>query len=255
MLATLISKYLESNRRLVIPQFGAILVKNPGHQLLFSPLLTRDDGVLRQLIMESGISEVEATGMIDRLLFDIRYALDAKESYLIEGVCRFVKDQTDTIQLITVHQTSSPVENKLTPPQDQDDIEVEVKPQTETEEISQREVVATVEPQRKEPSQTRDDQSKEDATIEELPPEAPAPAKLKLDRSLFEPDPDLEGLSYGNSRTKSRATRQINKRKGVDLWLVLAIVVAAIALTAILYGFLREGAGSSISDHYSEQQY
>ena len=44
MLYRTIERYLESHKRLVIPQFGAFVVKTPGESVLFTELLRRDDG-------------------------------------------------------------------------------------------------------------------------------------------------------------------------------------------------------------------
>lgn len=50
MLIPVITQYLETHKRLVIPQLGAFIVKEPGRAVLFSELLKRDDGVLRGLL-------------------------------------------------------------------------------------------------------------------------------------------------------------------------------------------------------------
>lgn len=76
-----IKKYLCDNRRLVVPSFGAFIVKEPG-TVLFSELISTDDGVLRQLLMEQGLSEIEAAAKIDRLIFEVRHSL------INEGRCR-----------------------------------------------------------------------------------------------------------------------------------------------------------------------
>ena len=68
MLYRTIERYLESHKRLVIPQFGAFVVKTRGESVLFTELLRRDDGVLRTLLREEGMSELEAAGEIDRFL-------------------------------------------------------------------------------------------------------------------------------------------------------------------------------------------
>ena len=70
MLSLVISQYLESHKRLVVPQLGAFIVKEPGHAVLFSELLKRDDGVLRRLLSERGMNELEAAGEIDRFVFE-----------------------------------------------------------------------------------------------------------------------------------------------------------------------------------------
>ncbi|MGN0006868.1 MAG: hypothetical protein ACI35T_02090 [Alistipes sp.] len=69
-----IVQYLTTNRRLVVPSFGAFIVKNDD-EVLFSELLNTDDGVLRGLLIARGLSELAAVGAIDRFVFDARYAL------------------------------------------------------------------------------------------------------------------------------------------------------------------------------------
>ena len=59
-----ISQYLESHKRLVVPQLGTFIVKEPGVSIVFSELLKRDDGTLRRLLIDGGLSELEAAGEI-----------------------------------------------------------------------------------------------------------------------------------------------------------------------------------------------
>ena len=74
MVVDTINEYLKSNRRLVIPSFGAFVVKGDG-DIIFSELLKSDDGVLRGLLVAQGMREIEAAGKIDRFIFEIRHAL------------------------------------------------------------------------------------------------------------------------------------------------------------------------------------
>ena len=69
-----IAKYLQTNRRLVVPTFGAFMVKESGERL-FSDLLNSDDGVLSSLLRESGLNEMEAAVTIDRFIFEVRHEL------------------------------------------------------------------------------------------------------------------------------------------------------------------------------------
>ncbi len=80
MLVDTIKDYLKSNRRLVIPSFGAFIVKESG-EIIFSELLKRDDGVLRTLLISQGLREIEAAARIDRFIFECRHALQQS------GVC------------------------------------------------------------------------------------------------------------------------------------------------------------------------
>ena len=77
----IIAAYLLSNRRLVVPAFGAFMVKESGERV-FSELLRTDDGVLASLLREKGLNEMEAAVMIDRFIFEVRHEL---EQY---GYCR-----------------------------------------------------------------------------------------------------------------------------------------------------------------------
>lgn len=70
----IISQYLHDNRRLVVPSFGAFIVKDTG-EVLFSELLKSDDGVLRSLLSDKGLGEVAAAGAIDRFIFEARDAI------------------------------------------------------------------------------------------------------------------------------------------------------------------------------------
>ncbi len=76
MLIHTISQYLESHKRLVVPQLGTFIVKEPGVSIVFSELLKRDDGTLRRLLIGGGLSELEAAGEIDRFVFEVRHAVE-----------------------------------------------------------------------------------------------------------------------------------------------------------------------------------
>ena len=51
LVVEVIAKYLQTNRRLVVPAFGAFMVKETGERV-FSNLLSSDDGVLTSLLRE-----------------------------------------------------------------------------------------------------------------------------------------------------------------------------------------------------------
>ena len=82
MIVELISKYLETHKRLVVPNLGAFIVKVPGQTVLFSNLIKSDDGVLRSLLAANGVSEMEAAAAVDRFVFEVRFRLQNN------GVCR-----------------------------------------------------------------------------------------------------------------------------------------------------------------------
>ena len=55
MIIDTINQYLASNRRLVVPEFGVFIAKEDGC-VVFSELLVKDDGVLRSLLSQQGLS-------------------------------------------------------------------------------------------------------------------------------------------------------------------------------------------------------
>ena len=77
MLIRTISQYLESHKRLVVPQLGTFIVKEPGVSIVFSELLKRDDGTLRRLLIDGGLSELEAAG--------VRHAVEHGAEFRLDG--------------------------------------------------------------------------------------------------------------------------------------------------------------------------
>ncbi len=86
MLVRILSRSLKSHKRLVVPQLGAFLVKEPGRSIVFTELLKRDDGVLRGILLGDGLSELEAAGEIDRFVFEVRHAVGQGGEYLLPGL-------------------------------------------------------------------------------------------------------------------------------------------------------------------------
>jgi len=86
MLIRTIAQYLETHRRLVVPQMGAFIVKEPGTSVLFSELLKRDDGVLLSLLKAGGLDEAAAAGEIDRFVCEVRRAVGEGREFPLEGL-------------------------------------------------------------------------------------------------------------------------------------------------------------------------
>ena len=86
VLVRILSRSLESHKRLVVPQLGAFLVKEPGRSVVFTELLKRDDGVLRGILLGDGLSELEAAGEIDRFVFEVRHAVAQGGECLLPGL-------------------------------------------------------------------------------------------------------------------------------------------------------------------------
>ena len=115
IVAEVITEYLQNNRRLVVPNFGAFMVKESGERL-FSDLLNSDDGVLSSLLQGKGFNEMESAIMIDRFIFEVRHEL---EQY---GYCRLgetgtlrVEPATKTLRLYPPVQGEMPKQTPYIP--------------------------------------------------------------------------------------------------------------------------------------------
>lgn len=88
MIVEIIYNFLQTNKRLVVPNLGAFIVKqgkDGERKVLFSNLIKTDDGVLRALLIEKGVSELEAAGVIDRFVFEVNHRLDHGNVCALEG--------------------------------------------------------------------------------------------------------------------------------------------------------------------------
>lgn len=100
MLVQTITQYLQIHKRLVVPQLGAFIVKEPGGSVVFSELFRRDDGVLRGLLQSGGMSELEAAGAIDRFVFEIRLAMQDSGKYCMENFGFFQPGPNQTLTFV-----------------------------------------------------------------------------------------------------------------------------------------------------------
>jgi nucleoid DNA-binding protein len=110
-----IAEHLQTNRRLVVPNFGAFVVKESGERL-FSDLLRTDDGVLTSLLRNKGLTEMETAVVTDRFIFEVRHEL---EQY---GYCRLgeigtlrVEPATRTLRLYPPVQGEMPKQTPYIP--------------------------------------------------------------------------------------------------------------------------------------------
>lgn len=212
----IIAHYLETNKRLVIPQLGALLVKEPTRELLFSELIRRDDGVLRGLLLAEGMTELAAQGEIDRLVFEVRHAVEEGREYAIEGLGVFYAGANSTIafrgessaaaapasQPQIYKPASAPVEEKPHEPESEPTVEQE--------------------------------EPVEEHEAEE--PHLTTSAKMN-------PAPHVKGLRYGKPPKNTDAFTYVDRpqpRGRIDGFLLVAILAVVMALGAMAYGYYHD---------------
>lgn len=242
MLIRVVTNYLAAHRRLVVPQLGVFLVKKPGESVLFSELMKRDDGVLRALLCEAGVGELEAAGEIDRFVFEVRHAVERGESYPLEGFGRMMPGPGGSIVFEYAPESAAPDTEASMTATSSDAPAAAAAPETpET-------------PETPNPAAARSDGD------DETDPDGPRPSShIRPDRvadkvksafagepvhvsasATMNPEPCVRGLRYGKPRKTTDAYRYVDRaprRRSLDRFLLLGILVAAIAVGAILYGW------------------
>lgn len=221
LLTNIIGEYLKHNKRLVVPKLGTFIVKAQGGAILFSDLMRNDDGVLRSLLMAYGMKELEADGLIDRLVFEVRHATSHGESYTIEGLGDFTQGPNNTL---TFRQKREKVVigGNIKPP-----VETLVDEQRKIERVRQRREAESAPAQRKKQKE-----------LKEQKRENRRPAKVEEDDdiiSMTKPDSYLRGLKYDQKKNKKRdedfmipETQRHNGRN--MLFMLVAAIIVGIAV-------------------------
>lgn len=227
MLVGIITRYLADHRRLVIPQLGALLVKEPDHIVLFSELLKKDDGILSQLLVETGMSELEAAGAINRLVFEVKHSLTESGKYIIEGLGTFSMSSNGAIKF-----DSEPLKREEVTPSP---IEQEPEEVIEDRVIEKEEVTPEIEEQPSQEEPQEDEPKKKNLKIKQDPFGEKKNSQQHYD--LYSQDPDLKGLHYSRPRIVGNGGMSSRPTQRVDKWMVIAIAAAVIAVAALLYGY------------------
>ena len=248
MIVEIISKYLETNKRLVVPNLGAFIVKEAGRTVLFSNLIKGDDGVLRSLLISSGVSELEAAAAIDRFVFEVNFRLESRGECMLSGFGELRNGVNGTITF-----TFSPL----------------VKGENLDGNISaQKPAVAAQEPVQPTPQpapqptpqsapapQIKREEEKaveEDVRIDVVPRKEPAVrraepmAERQRDgrqvRRANPSDDYVKGLRYGKGRKVVTGREGATSRKSQksDIIMKIAIFAAVLAILALAYGVYNE---------------
>ena len=215
LLTNIIVEYLKHNKRLVVPKLGAFIVKQAEGKLMFSELMRNDDGVLRSLLIAYGINEIEANGMIDRLVFEIRHAATQGKSFTIEGLGSFSAGENNTITFKQYREPRS-VGGNIRPPFEHLDEAKRSLQRTQGTKVSGR-----GEPQR--------------ATAPSKP-QSSRPVKQRVAEeeniAITKPESYLRGLKYENKKSKGHDEEYYrnDKRTRIDGRKILIVVVTIIIL-------------------------
>lgn len=220
LLTNIIAEYLKHNKRLVVPKLGTFIVKSEGGAILFSDLMRGDDGVLRSLLMAYGMKELEANGLIDRLVFEVRHSTSRGERYTIEGLGDFQQGPNNTIAFRQKREKIVVGGN--------------IKPPVETLLNEQRKV------ERQRMLSERESAPRQRTKHKEAKRESHREARVEDDDaiSMTKPDAYLRGLKYDNKKNKKRdedyMIPETQRHGGRNLiFMLVAAIIVGIAVWAV----------------------
>lgn len=214
VLIPIIKQYLAAHKRLVVPQLGAFIVKEPERSVVFSELLKRDDGVLRGLLRDGGTGDLEAAGEIDRFVFEVRHAVEHGQEYPLEGFGVMKPGPNGTIAFIYEPGPAAPLPDGGKPAR---------QPQLEPGKLAEAVRTAFAEPH--------------------VSPSA-----------KMNPDPSVRGLRYGKPPKNTDAYRYVDRvpRRRADRFIWIAVIAALLAVAAIAFGLWRDAREKQAENEYIE---
>ena len=223
MICEYITRYLLLNKRLVVPNLGAFVVNPSNGDLIFVELLKQNDGVLMRQLMADGLTEIDSMNMIDRFVFEIRHKVESGGTATLNGIGRLSLAEDGLYRF----EYDPEAGREIAVPVTVEEPAIESITEPESEVIPELEPVSEPEPTIEEP-----------AVEEQSEPAVEVP---KFERSVMEPESYVKGLRYGKPQRPSKDDIRYvghSTSRGVDKFVVVAIVAALLAVGAIVYGWL-----------------
>ena len=280
MINKIIAEYLRTNKRLVVPHFGAFIRKENSEAIVFVPFLKKDDGVLQQLLVsEYGMDSADAQAVIDEYIAEIKESIAARGAYVIEGVGRLMTDSNGICYLelgaapaqaaaVRSVDTASPVGPASFPapsaePARHTKIQQQARPTEKTDKLGA--AASPQSPARKPEAQYPPDTRPSNPVTSRSVQDAlygnprPAPMQAPADRqeqTFRTPMPNVrpgiqpprppQGLPAGTGYRPSRPVGRQAPKSKADGFIVIAILAAVAALAAIIFGLTVTHGGPDI---------
>lgn len=284
MINKIIAEYLQTNKRLVVPHFGAFIRKENSEAIVFVPFLKKDDGVLQQLLVsEYGMDSADAQAVIDEYIAEIKESIAARGAYVIEGVGRLMTDSNGICYLelgaapaqaaaVRPADTASPVGPASFPapsaePARHTKIQQQARPTEKTDKLGAA-AASPQSPARKPEAQYPPDTRPSNPVTSRSVQDAlygnprPAPMQAPADRqeqTFRTPMPNIrpgnqpprppmppQGRPAGTGYRPSRPVGRQAPKSKADGFIVIAILAAVAALAAIIFGLTVTHGGPDI---------
>lgn len=283
MINKIIAEYLRTNKRLVVPHFGAFIRKENSEAIVFVPFLKKDDCVLQQLLVsEYGMDSADAQAVIDEYIAEIKESIAARGAYVIEGVGRLMTDSNGICYLelgaapaqaaaVRPVDTASPVGPASFPapsaePARHTKIQQQARPTEKTDKLGA--AASPQSPARKPEAQYPPDTRPSNPVTSRSVQDAlygnprPAPMQAPADRqeqTFRTPMPNVrpgnqpprppmppQGRPAGTGYRPSRPVGRQAPKSKADGFIVIAILAAVAALAAIIFGLTVTHGGPDI---------
>ena len=283
MINKIIAEYLRTNKRLVVPHFGAFIRKENSEAIVFVPFLKKDDGVLQQLLVsEYGMDSADAQAVIDEYIAEIKESIAARGAYVIEGVGRLMTDSNGICYLelgaapaqaaaVRSVDTASPVGPASFPapsaePARHTKIQQQARPTAKTDKLGA--AASPQSPARKPeaqyPPDTRPSNPVTSRSVQDALYGNPRPAPLQApadrqEQTFRTPMPNVrpgnqpprppmppQGRPAGTGYRPSRPVGRQAPKSKADGFIVIAILAAVAALAAIIFGLTVTHGGPDI---------
>lgn len=226
-----------------MPKLGVFIVKQQSGNIVFSDLMRNDDGVLRSLLIAYGIQELEATGMIDRFVFEIRHATGQGDSFSIEGLGEFCPAENNTIKFKQQREPKV-IGGRIKPP---------------VEELnSQKERLKCRVPQRNATSGNANDSKRSSAHAGQGGQRrGKRQDETEGNISMTRPDDYLRGLKYDKNKNRKRSEEMSDNRGRSAIHSMVIVLLIAAAAFGIIWGLWQWTNGETIpiTKHSSIQRH
>lgn len=255
VIVRIIAQYLDTHKRLVIPGLGMFLVKEEPRKVVFTELMSRDDGVLQALLVEQGMTALAAAGELNRFVFEVRHAIESGREFEMQGFGVLRPAGNGTMRF-----DHRPLTTVLP------DVALEIEPE-QVQKV--RHVERIEEPRRPiqpaQPAEEPNEEPKEEAADEEVEEEIQTEAELNepiedYDEEQHEPDDEDPFMEEDEEdelpqpRRVRRVARPTQQKPKVDRFLLVAIVAALLALLAIGYGMYSNSMSVEEADEMPTEQ-
>jgi len=254
MIATYIQELLATNNRVIVPNFGAFLVRATSKSkdantleeklkdIYFSPFLKFNDELLEKyIIKKEDVSKEQAAGKIKEFIDLVKKELDQEKPFEIKNFGHFEADKQGKVQFLTVAKEKKEEKEKKAPSKPAtksttssskkaSSKEEEKKATTGSDKTKEKEPAKTstkkTEEVKKEPAKT--EEPKKETKLEEFKEEKKEPVSETAKKAM---------TSYKSSETKPISSYKKEKKsinRGLVWAIAIGIPVAAIFVWALL---------------------